>query len=180
VVKVANISVQLEIHIGYVYGSDETPPHASHYTPKFVAGARLPHAWIKMINFSAIQGISPIDVSYIKEFSEDQVAERQYSTLDLCSPDSLTLIVPSRQSWTKRFAELQTSLLEQNVRLRLMAADTDFQFVFQEQAELFERKGGFLDGGALLVRPDQHLLACCKADTSSDDLESLVRKHLGW
>ncbi|KAL3300028.1 FAD binding domain-containing protein [Colletotrichum asianum] len=34
----------LELHIGYVYGDNRTPPNASKVSPKFVPSARLPHA----------------------------------------------------------------------------------------------------------------------------------------
>ncbi|KAF0325298.1 2,4-dichlorophenol 6-monooxygenase [Colletotrichum asianum] len=34
----------LELHIGYVYGDNRTPPNASKFSPKFVPSARLPHA----------------------------------------------------------------------------------------------------------------------------------------
>ncbi|KAF4412150.1 Tetracenomycin polyketide synthesis hydroxylase TcmG [Colletotrichum fructicola] len=73
----------LEIHIGYVYGDKEPPANASHYTPKFKVGARLPHAWIKLLKPNNRISDNPIDTSYVKELTKDQVSSRQFSTLDL-------------------------------------------------------------------------------------------------
>ncbi|CAK7237887.1 hypothetical protein SEUCBS140593_010181 [Sporothrix eucalyptigena] len=58
----------LELHIGYVYGDKSTPPHASHFTPKCVPGARLPHAWITPLRsdvFEAIFDLGPVQATFL-------------------------------------------------------------------------------------------------------------------
>ncbi|KAH8668666.1 FAD binding domain-containing protein [Xylariales sp. PMI_506] len=170
----------LEIHIGYVYGDKETPPNASHFTPKFVPGARLPHAWITFQDEKAPEDIQPIDVSYIEEFSPSEIADRQYSTLDLCAIDGFTLIVPSLELWEDKFRELKPALAKYSVDVRLWAAGYDFNFVDKKHSQIFDEAAGFSSGGALLVRPDQHILGCLGQDASSSALESLVLKHLGF
>ncbi|KAI6780267.1 FAD binding domain-containing protein [Emericellopsis cladophorae] len=169
----------LGIHIGYVYGDKETPTSASSFTPKFVTGARLPHAWIKLRGSTAALDLPPVDVSYVSEFTKDDIAARKYSTLDLVDMDNFTLIVSSKAAWAERFQQLQDALDEINGQLQLRAMDADFEFVDAKQLELFEEGAHFSEGGALLVRPDQHLLGCPGPQTSARDLESLIRSHLG-
>lgn len=165
-----------------MYGDQKTPPNASNFTPKFVPGARLPHAWIRLrISSDALEGIPPVDVSYVKEFSQDEIRARKYSTLDPVRFDAFTLIVSSREAWSSRFQELDEAIRSKNskVKLQLWAVDTDFEFVDVKGQELFEKGAGLSEGGALLVRPDQHLLACPAPDASAGDLETLVLEHLG-
>ncbi|KAF4873450.1 4-methyl-5-nitrocatechol 5-monooxygenase [Colletotrichum siamense] len=80
----------LELHIGYVYGDNRTPPNASKFSPKFVPGARLPHAWIIPTASSAALDMPSIDLSYVKELSPIDVEHRRYSTLDLIKVDTFT------------------------------------------------------------------------------------------
>ncbi|OOQ82634.1 3-(3-hydroxy-phenyl)propionate hydroxylase [Penicillium brasilianum] len=53
----------LGLHIGYVYGDKRIPDNASVYEPICVPGARLPHAWIKLIDLEKVQ-LPAIDSSY--------------------------------------------------------------------------------------------------------------------
>jgi hypothetical protein len=173
------LSRQLEIHIGYVYGDKQAPPNASAFTPKFVPGARIPHAWIKPRNNSLSDQVPPLNVSYVKEFTPSEVAVRQYSTLDLCSTDAFTLLVPTSEPWTQRFEELQTELARFNVKVQLWIDGEDFEFNDANQKALFQKDGGFGDGGALLVRPDQHIVGRLGHDATLEELKSLVLGHLG-
>ncbi|KAI5194262.1 hypothetical protein E4T38_09628 [Aureobasidium subglaciale] len=67
----------LELHIGYVYGSKRVPPHASNYAPKFVPGARLPHVWVEPSDAFRRFLPSPVDLSIqasdLKEIGPVQV-----------------------------------------------------------------------------------------------------------
>ncbi|TVY87798.1 2,4-dichlorophenol 6-monooxygenase, partial [Lachnellula willkommii] len=45
----------LELHIGYVYGSKIYPSNASKYTPQYTPGARLPHVWITPLSQTALE-----------------------------------------------------------------------------------------------------------------------------
>ncbi|KAF2014634.1 FAD binding domain-containing protein [Aaosphaeria arxii CBS 175.79] len=168
----------LEIHIGYVYGSKEVPQNASHFTPKFKVGARLPHAWIWPKSSKLTEAIEPLDVSYIKELSQEEVDARRYSTLDLIEVGSFTLLVNSRAAWEDRHHEASLSLDNQGIKVRLVAADSDFIFVDQSQFDLYNKGIGFCNGGALLVRPDQHIVGCLGANTTSADIKRLVKSHL--
>lgn len=168
---------KLEIHVGYVYGIKEAPAHASHYSPKFVPGARLPHAWIR---FNGPAPLSPIDVSYVKEFSEQDIKSRQYSTLDLCRYDCFTLLVGSRDQWTERFQALEAALKRCGVMLALAVAYHDFDFVYERQSLLFSDEGNLSSGGGLLIRPDQHLLRLVEPTDSVASIEKSLLEHLGF
>ncbi|OCT49141.1 3-(3-hydroxy-phenyl)propionate hydroxylase [Cladophialophora carrionii] len=146
----------LELHIGYVYGSDTIPPHASRYTPKFQVGARLPHAWIRL----PCSPLKPVDVSYVEEFSPEDVELRQYSTLDLCDLDKFTLI-----------GELEVA----GVKTCVPGKDFD---VVGEAGQQWLKGAGLQDGGGLLVRPDQHILMLLDADTKVEEVESCLKQHL--
>lgn len=168
---------KLGIHIGYVYGINEAPAHASHYTPKFVPGARLPHAWIR---FNGPAALPPVDVSYMKEFSEQDIKSRQYSTLDLCQYDSFTLLVGSRDQWSERFQALEAALKRRGVRVALAVAYHDFDFVYERQGLLFANEGNLSSGGGLLIRPDQHLLRLVQPTDSVASIEKSLIEHLGF
>ncbi|KAJ2900058.1 hypothetical protein MKZ38_002676 [Zalerion maritima] len=169
----------LGIHIGYVYGSEETPAHASHYAPKFASGARLPHAWIKFRRAGAGPlGLLPVDVSYVKELSARQVEGMRFSMLDLCAPDGFTLIVPEKRVWAERLEEVGHVLGGRGVGIQLRSADEDFEFVDQERRRLFEDEA-FREGGGLLVRPDQHLLGLVGWEDGAGEVLEMVLGHLG-
>ncbi|KIW65494.1 hypothetical protein PV04_07751 [Phialophora macrospora] len=146
----------LELHLGYVYGSDKIPPHASKYTPKFQVGARLPHTWIRL----PCSTLKPVDVSYVDEFSSDDVELRKYSTLDLCDFDKFTLI-----------GELEVP----GVKTCVPGKDFD---VVGEAGQQWLKAAGLQDGGGQLVRPDQHILMVVKANTKVEDVDSCLRQHL--
>ncbi|KAJ5385616.1 hypothetical protein N7517_003527 [Penicillium concentricum] len=172
----------LELHIGYVYGATKPPPHASHYSPRFVPGARLPHAWISFPDQlsreteAAKRSSLPqesVDVSYVKEFKVDQVRACRWSTLDLCGPDSWTLILGQEQQ-TPNITLLQKHCTMIGVLLNTWRLGVDFEIV---------RQSWFADelvhGGGVLVRPDQHILARVIAETDGEDVIAEMNKHLG-
>ncbi|ETS87827.1 hypothetical protein PFICI_01655 [Pestalotiopsis fici W106-1] len=169
----------LELHIGYVYGSKEVPAHASYYKAKYIPGARLPHVWINFIESRKPDSFKPLNVSYVKEWTEKDVSARQGSTLDLCSYDSFTLIVGNQHGWKQRFEQLQKLLAAKtNVKVRLWSVDADFTFAFPEQGKLFCEGFGLESGGGVLVRPDQHILAVLKPGDCTSDMEHHVIHHL--
>lgn len=171
---------QLEIHIGYVYGSTIKPAHASHYTPKFVAGARLPHAWIRPRGDRLTQDLAPIDVSYVKEWEDADVKARQWSTLDLCPFDGFTITTGVRGQWPETVEKVNAMLSKfKGLRVKLACEEDDFEFVFSEQQQLFHEAGGFASGRGLLVRPDQHILAAVDPQATADDIVLVIRRHLG-
>ncbi|ORY61761.1 FAD binding domain-containing protein [Pseudomassariella vexata] len=168
----------LEIHIGYVYGSKHAPSNASHYTPKLIPGARLPHAWIKLHDPTQIPDFKPVDVSYVEEWSNDEIFARTASTLDLCHFNSFTVVVGSRDDWGRRYEELQDLLRGRHIQVHLYALDADFEFVFEKHRMLFKQGSNMMRGGAILVRPDQHILAIVEPRASAAEILLVLLKHL--
>jgi len=146
----------LELHIGYVYGTEKIPPHASLYEPKFEVGARLPHTWITLRQTHLL----PVDVSYITELSAEEVQRCTYSALDLCDPGKFTLI-----------GDLEVPGVK-TVRL-----GQDFNVVGPE-SDWWVHRMGLLSGGGAVVRPDQHILMLLAANTTVDDVQKVIKRHL--
>lgn len=124
--------------------------------------------------------LPPVDVSYVKEFSEEEIESRQYSMLDLCPFNSFTLLVGSRSQWARdgRFRTLDVSLKSLGVKICLWVAGEDYDFVDEKYADMFATKANFGSGGGLLVRPDQHLLRVVQPDDEVDSLRRPVLVHL--
>lgn len=172
-------AAKLELHIGYVYGSKERPKNASLYTPKFIAGARLPHAWIRFPNRGNTPSVNPVDLSYVGELSMDDVEARKYSTLDLCTLDGFALIVGHGDLWRKRFDALKTAMEPQGLKLSLYVAGSDFEFAQEDGRLLYQHGVELENGGGLLVRPDQHILMKLSSEACVEKLEKGLCEHLG-
>lgn len=118
-------------------------------------------------------------MSYVDEFTKDDILRRQFSTLDLAGFDTFTLIVGPDTAWEDKFTRVQELLKRVGVRVQLWVLNKDFLFVDQRQATLFEYEGGFVDGGGLIVRPDQHILGRLSQSTNANEMAALVLSHLG-
>ena len=176
----------LELHIGYVYGSLKIPLHASHYTPKYVVGARLPHIWIDPSNAlkERLALPQPVDVSYVHELRDEDVQLRRYSSLDLCAHDAFTLIVGD-DHWRTVVQGLESSRLwpvnmSTLPQVNVVVMDEDFTLLSGPKAETWVQGCGLRTGEALLVRPDQHILARLGRDDTVEQLATVLKQHLGW
>jgi hypothetical protein len=170
----------LELHIGYVYGDKSVPPNASTYTPKFSAGARLPHAWIHIRNSNFLAQTAPIDLSYVSELTAEEISARQYSVLDLCAIDSFTLLVGLQNAWMDRLRNLKSVLSQRGIKVNMFAADEDFAFTNELHRKLFAEGAEFENGGGLILRPDQHILTRLSSGTSAEEIVADVFAHLGF
>jgi len=163
--NIADLVRQLELHIGYVYGSNGPANEPSNYVAKYVPGGRLPHLWIRPLNETLLKGIPPTDLSHVHELSDNEKAMRQYSTLDLCWYDVFTLIVNASEGQEERAREIQKLANSINgkgpgLALRTVTLGADFSIVFEQQGRewLSKFRLGCGQRGAVLVRPDQHIL----------------------
>lgn len=170
---------QLELHIGYVYGSTEFPHNASAYRHKYVPGARLPHAWIKFPGTSSVKHPPAVDVSYVSEFGHDEIQARQYSTLDLCAPDAFTLIVGSLSVWKARTEQVKSHAWQRGIPLNIRYLGTDFEPTPGAYGDAWLDALQFAHGGGVLVRPDQHILMLLGAETSIAEVGNELERHLG-
>ena len=171
----------LGLHIGYVYGDKRIPNNASVYEPVCVPGARLPHAWIKLANPDKVQ-LPAIDSSYIGAESQE-LAEMTYSTLDLCRFDSFTILVDEKfsshfmsvvQTARKQIPESAASSLS----LQVVVKGVDFSL--QPGQDKWDDVVPLNQGQAVLVRPDQHVLAILDGNTGAAHIVEALRSHLAW
>jgi FAD binding domain len=174
----------LELHIGYVYGSTEIPSNASNYTPKYIPGARLPHTWIQFSERSHIQHPPPVDVSYVAEFSDSDIQARQHSTLDLCAPDAFTLIVDGANSsnlerWKALAEQLKAYAWQKGIPINFRYSGVDFEVLPGAQGDAWAKGFGLEEGGGVLVRPDQHVLMVLGKDNSFQEVRRGLEAHLG-
>ncbi|KAH8660418.1 3-propionate hydroxylase [Xylariales sp. PMI_506] len=174
----------LELHIGYVYGSKEVPSSPSAYHPKYVPGARLPHLWIMPTGTTPVtQGLRPVDLHHVCELSSDDRQLRKYSTLDICRLESFTLIINSTAGQLQRATELQTLLRNGALAsgkpppLHVVILGKDFRIIFPEKASEWLRCFNLGEGGAggVLVRPDQHILRVFDKNTKAQELATEVQ-----
>ncbi|TKW50981.1 hypothetical protein CTA1_2452 [Colletotrichum tanaceti] len=60
----------------------------------------------------------------------------------------------------------------------LWAADQDFVFCNEGHGRLYGRDGRLSHRGAILVRPDQHMLACLGPGTSLAEMVDSIARHM--
>ncbi|KUJ14152.1 3-propionate hydroxylase [Mollisia scopiformis] len=171
----------LGLHIGYVYGDTEIPASASLYVPSYRAGARLPHAWLS----GAPKGlhlpeVPPIDNSYVSEFKADVLAQKQYSTLDLCAFDAFTIFYSSASEahWEEVLAQLRLSF-PKSLKINAAVLGKDFELVPGARKHEWVMGLQLNHGAGVLVRPDQHILNCYGKETSVEEVIKGLRSHLG-
>lgn len=170
------------MHIGYVYGDWQNPEDASKYTPKFIPGIRLPHTWVEPVTIPA-SGLPPaIDVSYVKEFSQGDVQSRRYSMLDLCAKDRFTFFVYSPKSCDfvgDVFEFLASRLKDATVPFMTVIVSEQLRDLEQSrQGSNWLALSGLKEGRILVVRPDQHILACVEEGSTSDHVAEKILKYL--
>lgn len=115
----------------------------------------------------------PVDVSYVRELDAGQVRACQWSTLDLCGPDSWTLILGKEQQ-NPHIALLQKHFTVIGITLNAWRLGVDFEIVRQSRFA-----DELVNGGGILIRPDQHILARVSTETNGEDVIEEVNKHLG-
>ena len=168
------------LHIGYVYGDDKVPGNASLYERRFVKGARLPHVWLKeKPDVEWVGSMGPINSSYVKEFNEESLKRRQWSVLDLCAYDAFTLFAgkEDKKNWLAALEEAKIGL-PTKLKVNIAVLNEDFQIVEGVKKTEWVTEMGLSEGGAVLVRPDQHILDVFGKVDSVRVTESL-QQHLG-
>ena len=116
-----------------------------------------------------------VDLTYISEMTASDRSQREYSVLDLCAHDAFTFFVGKDD--ISLSAALKDICLG-HVSVRTVVLDRDYS-VHGDRGEDWLRKTGLGDGGALLVRPDQHILAFLAPGSSAHEVARVVRDHLG-
>ncbi|KNG82470.1 hypothetical protein ANOM_009532 [Aspergillus nomiae NRRL 13137] len=157
----------LGLHIGYVYGDKRIPDNASAYEPS---------ACLELVQLPAI------DSSYIGAESQE-VAEMTYSTLDLCRFDSFTVLVDEKSS--SHFTSAVQTALKQvplsvaaSISLQVVIKGVDFSL--QPGQDKWDDVVPLNQGQAVLVRPDQHVLAILDRNAGTAHIVQALRSHLAW
>lgn len=125
----------LRLQLGYVYGLDHDDHAAlsiADFRPRAIAGARLPHAWIRLGGKIA-------------------------STLDLVPVDGFALLCAGGSVAWQRLASTAPATIARRV------AGRDFELAGTSWRDLY----GTAETGALLVRPDGHILARAEDDSAA-------------
>ena len=123
--------------------------------------------------------MTPIDSSYVSEFSKDQVKEKEWSILDLCAYDAFTLFVSQEgaKHWKGLIGGVKEAL-PKRFKINFAVVDEDFELVEGEKGSEWMKGTGLASGGTILVRPDQHILAVLeRADESI--VVAALKSHLG-
>ncbi|KAL3490086.1 FAD binding domain-containing protein [Aspergillus germanicus] len=177
----------LHLHIGYVYGDTRIPENASVHKPVCTPGARLPHAWIRVLAPSEVGVDLPaIDSSYVTEMPLDEITHKQYSTLDLVPIDTFILIVDSTTAdqWRAYLLEMLSNLpseVRSTLKVTIVVLGDHFELEPSEHSTAWVDLMGLSRRRATLVRPDQHILTCFdSASAQSSDLRRALGHHLGW
>ncbi|OJJ48746.1 hypothetical protein ASPZODRAFT_158388 [Penicilliopsis zonata CBS 506.65] len=172
----------LGLHVGYVYGDDKIPPHASTYTPVCIPGARLPHAWIQVLAPEKVP-LPAIDCSYVTDLSPAEVRAKQFSTLDLCAFDAFTLFVDARSAalWEHRLRDVRQRLppsVAASLKLRIAVCGVDFELHPGHNSTAWLQLMKLSDGQGTLVRPDQHILMCFDSQSRPEEVLDALQGHL--
>ncbi|PYH97501.1 3-propionate hydroxylase [Aspergillus ellipticus CBS 707.79] len=172
----------LGLHIGYIYGDHRRPECASTYQPVCVPGARLPHAWIKILASDKMR-LPRIDSSYVAQLSREEVQLKQFSTLDLCAFDAFTLLVDveSAAHWSGVLEEVKQQVPGKcaGLKINLVTRGGDFDLHPGRGADWMVLMG-LAGGHATLVRPDQHILARFEGPGKSGEVLKVLKEHLAW
>lgn len=123
----------------------------------------------------------PVNVSYVKEFTTDDITARRYSTLDLCAVGAFTFILHAvaQDVWRERVEYLRDQYHKWGLELNAYFLTMDFDVVPSERTKSWVKDAGLAQGGGLLVRPDQHILIPLRETTGAADILSAMKGHLG-
>lgn len=136
-------------------GSDELQPARDpelYYEPSTRPGGRLPHAWL-------------------------QAGDERISTLDVCDPRDLTLIVGvAGSAWQQAAGRVAHEL-----GVALTVAEVGYRCACDDVYGDWERVRDITDAGCLLVRPDRHIAWRCTSTPSDPtaELRNVVLQVLG-
>ena len=123
--------------------------------------------------------MTPIDSSYVSEFSEQEAKKKSWSVLDLCAYDAFTLLIDRAvaESWKAVLGGVREHLPEK-LKINVAVLDQDFEIQAGERGSEWLKAMLLDSGGGILVRPDQHILALMeKAEESV--MVGALKEHLG-
>lgn len=142
-----------------------------------MAGARLPHAWIEPLSDSLL--LPPaVNLDYVYELGTLQRQRRKFSSLDLCAYCVVTFLVADSPNIYDVVREA-TAAMPVKIPVNIFVYGRDFAAISGSSGYGWARSCGLLDGGGIIIRPDQHILAILRADVSARKVTCILKEHLG-
>jgi putative polyketide hydroxylase len=121
-------------------------PHVENLTGQ--TGTRVPHVWLT-------------------------VDGRRLSTLDLCGPGFTVLTDTDLADWRTAAADVQTAI---GLDIAVRNVDTTVTETTEDTVDAWRTEADLPNGGALLIRPDQHVLARSDEELSPATLLDIMKR----
>lgn len=120
----------------------------------------------------------PIDLSYVSELTAKEIATKCYSSLDLCSYNAFTLIVGPLSE--KLFLDDVSPRSKANVSVpvNIVVLGRDFEIIPSSTTQKWLHELRLLEGGGVIVRPDQHILSIFDVETTGLEVSKIIQDHL--
>lgn len=116
----------------------------------------MAHAWIKSKSPGVIPPLDPVDLSYLDDLPSSKAKDWNYSVLDVVHHSSYAFLY-SGSTWAKKIPALRQMFAQQGVPLKTLEVGKDFDFIEKKPGKAWQEGYGINKGGAVLVRPDQHI-----------------------
>lgn len=122
----------------------------------------------------------PVDLDYIKdELPRDKLDTWRYSVLDLVPVDSYLLVCSGRAEGEKQnWSRLELEMRRVGAGLRVLQAGVNFTWANSGDGRSWESAYGLDKGGAVLVRPDQHVEAVLSGVEEIDQILGFIGHSL--
>jgi hypothetical protein len=115
----------------------------------------------------------------VAELNDEDLRKRQYSSLDLCSPNSFTALVSDDGPTIMAINTALEMLGESQIPLEIVTYGKDFTLSTPSASGSWAAELELEQGGAALIRPDQHILAILKPGATTLDVAQAIGTHLG-
>lgn len=172
------LMIQTNLHLGFVYEPNWQFSNPSQFEPAYRRGARLSHAWVQGMDDGLVGLAQPVDFDYIRnELPQNKLSVWRYSTLDLV-PAGTYVLFCSMSDNKGRWARLEESMKEKAMALRLLVVGEDFGWVDEEAGRAWREAYGIHLGGAVLVRPDQHVEAVLAGEQDIEEVIARIGRSL--
>ena len=114
----------------------------------------------------------------MREFSDADRAQRQYSTLDLCHEDAFTFVLNSTSPLSKRNLQHVDQIRRRGLKIEIVQLGRDFDVSPGSNGQNWINGTSLETGGGLLVRPDQHILLRLSEASSFEDIQDTLDGYL--
>ena len=167
--------------MGYTYTPTWHFSSGSHFSPSYIPGARLSHAWIapsRSLLSTFCPLVHPVDLSYLSAdpaLPSEAMQNWKYSTLDIVPLGrAYVLFCKAGTDDVDIWNRLKLGMSERGTALRVIVADRDFEWVDQDKGNEWERAYGLNKGRGVLVRPDQYVQAILDGSENANEIIKML------